>query len=148
MPYKSEVKIAIADTICIPLVVKQVAPSAAWRDRAVIRGYQCKSNEGAAFLADPVFCIPWIEDHGPLRIVYSGTDEVGTLVMMRSDGRPLEHRLIRGLTAYLKGKIDQADAPLKPRDRPRVWLQHVLAKVTKEDFEKWYATSKEEENDM
>ncbi|KAH7091648.1 hypothetical protein FB567DRAFT_490698 [Paraphoma chrysanthemicola] len=132
----TDVTIGIADRVGIPLVIKKVPHSLAWRDRETVTGTPNLHNPTAALLFCADLDLTRYTD-APMEEVNRKAAEVsklGTFIVVRKDGEALHPILFQKLMVYIREKITKLT-----RDERSSSSRHeiVLASASKEDFESW-----------
>ncbi|KAF2029145.1 hypothetical protein EK21DRAFT_113205 [Setomelanomma holmii] len=139
----SEVPIDVADRVGVPLVVKKVAPSLAWRDGKTLCSCDLLSIPVATMLGraafDPsllMFGVHPSQWNSRLDELMDRTELAGTLIAVRKDGEPLMPSLLFCIREYIVDKI----WPLKYSSAPSaMWKKQVLTTMSKDDFHEKYA---------
>ncbi|KAF1838249.1 hypothetical protein BDW02DRAFT_605629 [Decorospora gaudefroyi] len=143
----SEIEILLADKIGVPLVVKEVAPSLAWRDRKTIHGHPCRKHITATVLhmssadfAIPARAIP-LAAPSQTEVFEANrrhSEDMETWDVVRKDGGPLDVLLFLAMLEYFLKKKDKFIEKI-PINFPGARNEEFLRTVLKADYQKFYA---------
>jgi hypothetical protein len=95
----------LVDKVGIPLVLRKLPQSMAWRGRHV-RGVPCATSNGAALLDLHSIFELFKDPLHPMDIAYltrkleENAAGIGSCVVVRRDGQPLDHKLMYALETY------------------------------------------------
>lgn len=132
---ESELNTAIAEKLGIPLIIRKVPHALPWRDR-YFDLFPCPENRWAGML-DPETALDLTAPAGLsgealLRHRLKSSKKIGSLIIVRQDGKPLKPLLVQGLLKYALSKTEQ---PLHESD---TLLNQILRSISPEDFVRWY----------
>jgi hypothetical protein len=139
----------LADKIGVPLVLRKLPHSLAWRGRHVL-GSPCATNHAPGVLdiqkqLDYLRSLPPLPDN-QVRDMWEEIDKVsgnvGSYVAVRKDGQLLEPMFMQGLEIY--GKVKIREAILGP-NKSGMWVKDILAEVSKEEWLEFWETFKDKD---
>jgi hypothetical protein len=131
----------LADKLGVPLVLRKVPHTLAWRGRHD-HGVPCALNQRPGLL-DPQKQFDNLRNkllnEPDMESLWANLDKVsanvGSYVVVRKDGQPLENTFVQGLEIYARIKIRTAISyPNKSGD----WTKDILAEVSKADWLEFY----------
>jgi hypothetical protein len=116
----TEISAPVADKIGMPLIVRKVSPAVVWRDPR----RPCRLKNLQAAMLNPPY----------------QPENVGSLIVVRKDGKPLHPIHIQALFLYTATKLKDPDHPKHACLTPDMLLSNRIDTVSKEDFLEWYPT--------
>jgi hypothetical protein len=144
---ESDIPATIADKIGTPLVIKRIPHALCWRGR-YMHGMKCSKSTSVSVLDLQThydfYCGFGTEKVKSQKhmdeicdVVMKQDEDLGSCVIVRWDGKPLNAKFVRGLIAYANKKEDEA---IYSRQEGESMVEDILASVTKEDWERFFAS--------
>ncbi|KAF2818375.1 hypothetical protein CC86DRAFT_309301 [Ophiobolus disseminans] len=149
---ENELNTEITAKLGVPLITRKIPIALAWRGRRVHDRLRESNPHAACLDLDKELDTSYMD-----KIPTSGTadadlaaltatmfgmkDELqnkvqGSMIVVRKGGKPLKPVLMSGLQNFIEFKLDEV--MFCGGNDPREWKDHLLATVTREEWEAWY----------